>query len=128
MYDHVINEITMDDDQIVEQAVEAAVEEVRSYLSQRYNTDKIFEATGSSRNALVMENVKTITVWNIIKLCNAETIYEIWKERYDRVIAYLRDVAKGLIAPSLPPKIDEDGDVVLKMRFGSNRKFSHGNE
>lgn len=125
MYAHIIREITEGDEQIVLQAIEAAVEEVRSYLRPRYDTDKIFAAEGKDRNALILEDTKVVTVWNIIKLSNAETIYEIWKERYDRVIKYLEGVAEGTRTPSLPLLMDEKGEVKIKSRFGSNPKFTH---
>ena len=41
MYAHIVEEITEGDEQIVLQAIEAAVEEVRSYLRPRYDTDRI---------------------------------------------------------------------------------------
>lgn len=125
MYAHIIDEITEGDTQIVLQAIEAAIEEVRSYLRVRYDVAKVFAAEGSARNALILENTKVITVWNIIKLSNAETIYEMWKERYDRVINYLVKVADGDAAPDLPPITNEQGDVVIKAKFGSNPKFNH---
>lgn len=125
MYAHVIREITEGDEQIVAQAIEEAIEEVRSYLRPRYDTEKIFAAEGSARNALILGNTKVVTVWNIIKLSNAETIYEIWRDRYDRVIKYLEGVAAGTRTPSLPLLTDEKGEVKITARFGSNPKFSH---
>lgn len=125
MYAHIINEITEGDEQIVLQAIEEAIEEVRSYLRPRYDTDKIFNAEGSDRNALILGNTKVVTVWNIIKLSNAETIYEMWKDRYDRVINYLIKVADGGPAPGLPLLTNEKGEVKIKSRFGSNPKFTH---
>lgn len=123
MYAHILNEITRGDTQIILQAIEAAIEEVRSYLRTRYDTAKVFSAEGPERNALILENTKVVTVWNIIKLSNVETIYDMWKERYDRVISYLSKVADGSIAPDLPLLINEKGDVVIRARFGSNPKF-----
>ena len=117
MYAHIVEEITEGDEQIVLQAI--------SYLRPRYDTDRIFAAEGSERNALVLENTKIVTVWNLIKLSNVETIYEIWKERYDRVIKYLEGVAAGTRTPSLPLLTDEKGEVRIKMRCGSNSKFRH---
>lgn len=125
MYAHIVDEITEGDTQIVLQAIDAAVEEVRSYLRTRYDTDRIFNAEGDARNALILENTKVIAVWNIIRLSNAETIYEIWKERYDRVIKYLEGVAAGTRTPGLPLLTDERGEVKIKIRCGSNPKFTH---
>lgn len=58
-------------------------------------------------------------------MSNAETIYEIWKERYDRVIKYLEGVADGTRTPNLPLLTDDKGEVCIKARFGSNPKFTH---
>lgn len=125
MYAHILNEITRGDTQIILQSIEAAIEEVRSYLRTRYDTAKVFSAEGPERNALILENTKVVTVWNIIKLSNVETIYDMWKERYDRVISYLSKVADGSIAPDLPLLTNEKGDVVIRARFSSNPKFHH---
>lgn len=125
MYAHVIREITGGDEQIALQAIEEAIEEVRSYLRPRYDTEKIFGAEGKERNALILGNTKVVAVWNLIRLSNAETIYEIWKERYDRVIKYLEGVAAGTRTPSLPLLTDERGEVKIKIRCGSNPKFTH---
>ncbi len=125
IYAHIVNEITEGDSQIVLQAIDAAIEEVRSYLRTRYDTDLIFNAEGNDRNALILENTKVVAVWNIIRLSNAEIIYEIWRERYDRVIKYLEGVADGTRTPSLPLLTDERGEVKIKIRCGSNPKFTH---
>jgi len=125
LYAHVIDNIIQGDDQIAQQAIEAAIQEVQSYLSSRYDTDSIFAATGSNRNALVVENIKTVAIWNLLRLSSSETLYDAWRERYDRVIEYLKQVADGKIAPALPIKTDSSGNTVLKSRFGSNPKFKH---
>lgn len=125
MYAHVINNIIQNDSQIAVQAIEAAQEEVKSYLAVRYNVNLIFSATGNSRNALVMENVKTVAIWNLLRLSSTETLYEVWRERYDRVIEYLKQVADGKTAPNLPLITDANGKTVIKTKFGSNPKFKH---
>lgn len=125
MYGHVINEIAANDDAVVIQGIEAATQEVKSYLKNRYDVDTIFSQTGDNRNALIVESIKTVAVWWIIRVCSAETIYSQWLERYDRVIDYLKGVANGTNTPELPLKADSNGDVVLSMRYGSNRKFNH---
>ena len=125
MYAHIIDEITEGDSSITEQAIDAAIEEARSYLSGRYDTDRIFSAEGRERNAMVLENVKVMVIWHIITICNAETIYEMWKDRYDRITAYFTKVAQGTLAPRLPLLSDSSGEASLKMRFGSHKKFNH---
>lgn len=124
IYNDKIAYITEDDASITEQAVAAAIEEVRSYLSTRYDAEAVFTAEGAERNALVLETVKVLAVWQIIKLCNSEMIYEQWRERYDRSIKFLVGVADGKITPSLPV-IKRGGQTAITSRFGSNTKFNH---
>ncbi len=125
LYDHVISDITEGDSQIVQQSIDAAVLEVKSYLASRYNVAAIFSAQGDDRDALVVENTKVVAVWNLIKLSSSETIYDNWRERYDRVIAYLTQIADGRISPDLPLKTGTDGEVIIRSKFGSNPKFTH---
>jgi phage gp36-like protein len=125
MYQYQLNEITDSDSQIVEQAIAAAVEEMKSYLSQRYDTHAIFAQAGAGRNALILENTKVITVWNIIRLSNVDAIYDMWRERYDRVIDWLKRAAAEKINPDLPPKLNADGEEDSRIKAGSNLKFTH---
>lgn len=125
IYAHVMDDISAHDTGSVESSIDAAVDEVKSYLSSRYDVATIFSKTGTERNALVMEQVKTIAVWNLIRLSNSELIYQQWRERYDRVIEYLKQVADGSITPDLPLITDTDGKPVIRQRFGSNEKFQH---
>ena len=74
---------------------------------------------------MILENVKVMAVWHIITICNAETIYEMWKERYDRVVDFFKNVAKGIVAPALPLRTYEKGNIELQAKFGSNPKFHH---
>lgn len=143
IYEYQVEQITEGDDTIVENAISAAIDEVRSYLTGnhkkewedgriRYDVDAIFNATGISRNALILAHTKTIAKWWIILLCNPDIIYEQAKERYDRSVAYLKMIAKGDVTLSslpvlAPPAPDDEedpfnGGVAI---WGSRNKFNH---
>jgi phage gp36-like protein len=125
IYQYQLNDITNGDSQIVEQSIAAAVEEIKSYLSQRYGVAAIFAQEGADRNALILENTKVITVWNIIRLSNVDADYNMWRERYDRVIDWLKQVADEKISPELPLKLNADGEEDSRIKAGSNTKFTH---
>jgi phage gp36-like protein len=125
IYASAIDAIVQDDRTIVKQAIDAAVEEVKAYLAGNYDTVKIFGATGNDRNALILENVKVIAIWNLIKLSSAETLYDIWRDRYDRVIDGLKLIASGKTAPDLPLLTNDRGQVIDAIRAGSHPKFNH---
>lgn len=141
IYNYQIDQITEGDINITLQAIAAAEQEVRSYLAAnnmrewadgrlRYDVDAIFSATGSDRNALILSHTATIAKYYIIELCNADIIYEIAKERYDRAVAWFKDLAKGIInldtLPQLPEDDgSEDSETTYPFVYGSREKFNH---
>ena len=129
-YGYQINEITEADDDIVAQAIETGIAEVKAYLSvdkQQYDITAVFNATGGDRNALILQYTKIVSLWHLLILCNVDIIYEHIKERYDRAIDFLKMINKGTATIDLPLK-DADGDGVADgkaFRFGSRPKFNH---
>lgn len=122
IYDYQLNEIIEDDNTIVEMAIAAAIEEVKSYLCSRYDTNQTFSATGNERNPLILEMTKDVTLWQIIRLSNPDIPYDKVKDRYDRAIEWLDKVARGLISPTLPVIQDEQGNDNSPIRYGSMPK------
>jgi phage gp36-like protein len=142
-----IVEITEGDntnEDIVLMAINAAIEEMKSYLSPnnqsqwndgrtRYDVVTIFGATGEGRNALILELCKNIAVWYVVRLSNVDIILEKVKDRYDRAIDWLEKVSgtgKSAGAPAINPGLptleyNPDLDESLPFRFGSRDKFSH---
>jgi phage gp36-like protein len=141
IYNYQIDQITDGDTNITLQAIAAAEQEVRSYLAAnnrrewadgrlRYDVDAIFSATGKERNALILSHTATISKYYIIELCNADIIYEIAKERYDRAVSWFKDLSKGIInldtLPQLPNEINNsNGDGTYPFMYGSREKFNH---
>lgn len=119
-YQYQIDQILNEDESIAEMAMLAAVEEMKSYLANRYNCNAIFNATNTDRNQLVVEICKDIALWHIIRLSNVDMLYDRVKERYDRAIDWLDKVAKGSISPNLPLATNEAGeDLGTPIRYGS---------
>jgi hypothetical protein len=136
MYGYQIDQITEGDDTIVDIAMAAAEEEVRSYLTGnnrkdwqdgrlQYDADAILAKTGAARNALIVKMTVVIAKWWIVDLCNADLIYEQSKERYDRAIKWLKDLATGTINLSSLPQIDNTLSTKEPFSFGSRPKFNH---
>jgi len=126
-YTYQLEEITESDDDILIEAIRAATEELKSYLSVNHDTDLILGATGDARNPLLVAYCKSIALWYIIQLSNVDMIYQQEKERYDRAIKWLKSVAKGELSPDLPLKTNTDtGLAEIRLRFGSAPKKSWG--
>lgn len=128
IYGYQVDQITEGNDEIVYQAIEAAIQEVKSFLSETlYDTVAIFSTTGTNRNALLLAHTKTIAKWYIVELCNADIIQEQAKDRYDRAISWLTKLSKGTVALNELPTIsitttESETDT---FGFGSRTKFNH---
>ena len=120
LYRENIEAISREDETVVIAAIDAAVSEAKGYLSS-YDTETIFSAEGAERNALLLIFVKDIAVWHFINLCNAGTELQLRQDRYERAVAWLRQVQKGEVTPDLPG-IDTDGKPEGIYIYGSNPK------
>ena len=89
---------------------------------------------GDARHPLLVEHVKSIAVWYIIKRANTDIIFDRAKEYYKAAIDWLKLVAgvgtdDETIAPDLPLRRtegEEGGSVATPFRFGSHPKFDNG--
>lgn len=125
LYEYQLDEIAEGDTDIIMQNIAAAEAEVRGYLASAYDVATIFSQTGNARNPLLMEIVKSVTLWYVIRLSNVDILYSKVKDRYDRAVTWLKAVAEGTISPELPPLTNENGDPQYRFKLGSNNKFKH---
>lgn len=128
LYTHIYEEnletITRGDKAIPLAAIDAAISEAKGYLS-RFDTDKIFRATGKGRNSLLLIFVKDIAAWHLVNLSNAGVDLELRENRYNRAIDWLKAVQKGDVSPDLPAKNAEGNKgrpVIGDICYGSNPK------
>ena len=131
IYGYQVEQITEGDDDLVLQAINAAIEEVGGYLAGNslYDVAAIFATTGANRNALILTHTVTISKWYIVELCNADVIYEQAKERYDRAVSWLTKLSKGTVTlgglPTIPIATGETETDTFG--YGSRAKFIHDN-
>jgi phage gp36-like protein len=140
IYQYQVLQITEANNDIVLAAIAAAVEELRSYLEANnqirfrdgrplLDLDAILTATGNDRNALLLAHCKTIAVWYIVQLCNADVIYEHVKERYDRAVKWLRELGEGAVnistLPVLPDDHPNNPNNKAPFAMGSRAKFNY---
>ena len=119
----ILDALTREDDAVVEICEDRAVAEMRCYLSRRYDCDKIFTATGDKRNQLVLMMTIDIAVYHLFSIHNPQKMSPIRKDRYERAIEWLKQVAAFKItvdgAPGLP---DEERKQDSPWMFSSNPK------
>lgn len=121
LYEENVEVISRGDPAIMESAIDSAMAEMEGYL-RAYDVEAIFSKEGKDRNALLLTFTKDIATWHFLVLCNAGTLLDFRKDRYDRAISWLKAVQKGDVVPSLPIKEDETGQGTGIIKFGSNPK------
>lgn len=120
--DRALDVITQTDSTNRQTAEREAIEEISGYLRPTYDTDTIFAAEGDDRNAQIVMYAVDIAIYHLISWLPNKMGYEIRKERYDRAIAWLVQVAKGTVVPDLPIATDENGDDTTHyISFGGNK-------
>jgi phage gp36-like protein len=127
LYQETVDEITRGDDTKAQEAIDAAIEEARGYLSG-YDTDAVFNATDNDRNPVLLLYVKDIAVWHLINVANPGIDYQSKMDRYEKATHWLGKVQSGKVNPNLPlpeAPTNEYGNVENFMKWGSNTKRSN---
>lgn len=125
------------DETILPTAIDIGIEEVRDIFTPNdmnkwkdgrpiYDIDAVFQAEGDQRHALLLAYTKIVVLWQLILICNTGLVYGEVKDRYDRTIMLLKELASGDSNSSTLPKIAApEPDDELPWRSGSRRKFNH---
>lgn len=126
IYDYQLHAITEQDSSITLSAINSAIAEVKSYLATRYDVEAIFFAEGEEREPLILDFVKTIAVWRIIKLANVDILYDKYRDLYKDTISYLTKVSEGSLVLDLPKIKNESGEIEGgNLQISSHPKFNH---
>lgn len=119
----ILDALVRKDNAVIEICEERAIAEMRSYLSRRYDCDKIFSATGDSRNQLILMMAIDIAVYHIFCIHNPMKLSQIRKDRYDRAMEWLKQVASGEVSVDGAPALSsEDAQAHSQFIMLSNTK------
>jgi phage gp36-like protein len=119
----IVNEISRNDNTKLQDAIDAGIDEAKSYLSD-YDVATVFAATGNARNKILLLFVKDIAVWHYIQLANPNIDMQLRLDRYEKAIAWLKMVQKGNAVPNLPiaPIPDGASEANNFITYGSKEK------
>lgn len=104
----ILDALTRNDEAIVEICEDRAIAEMRGYLSARYDTDAIFAAQGEARNQLILMMAVDITVYHLFSIHNPKNMSQIRKDRYERAVEWLKQVAAFKITVDGAPRLPEE--------------------
>lgn len=125
LYDYQVDQITDADNSIVVSAISTAEAEVKSYLANRFDTDRIFSQSGNNRHPLIIEHVKVCACHHLLHLANVDAIFDRYERAYEQSIAFLQKVADGALTPDLPYRESTTGNPPGTLQISSNPKFNH---
>ena len=93
-----------------ERAERVAIEEVASYLRNRYDTERIFAAEGDERNAHLVQICVNVVLFYLVQWLPAKMASANRTELYEYAIEWLKSVQAGKATPDLPtPQTDGEG-------------------
>jgi phage gp36-like protein len=128
IYEENRDEIAREDNSVVQTCIDAAIAEVKSYLS-RFDLLKIFgdgdtvEPTHADEN--LKNKVKDVATWHLVCLANPNIQMEVARTRYEDAIKWLTMVQSGKADPKLPMPVDDedtDFDESTNIQWNSNPK------
>lgn len=122
IHSEILDSLIRSDEAIVEICEDRAVDEMRSYLSSRYNCDTLFSAEGSDRNQLVLMMALDISIYHLFCLGNPQKLSQMRKDRYDRAIEWLKSVRRGNLLPAGLTPIEDNTKSKSPFQMRSNPK------
>lgn len=130
MYPEVIDEISRQDDNIIERAINAAIAEAKAYMS-RFDLLALF-GDANTEPTFVSEHLKNLTkdiaCWHLIRLANPNVNLELFRSIYKDAVDFLTKVMKGQADPGWPYKqdnADTPADENAFVQWSSNPKRVH---
>lgn len=100
-------------------AEQMAIQQVKNYLSGRYDVDTIFTTTNSDRNAHIVMVVLDCALYHLYTSTVPKRMPDIRSQRYQDAIDWLKMVGKGEISADLPLKQNEQGEELLGVKIKS---------
>lgn len=123
LYEEIQQEVVRADNDIIQAAIDTAIDEVKGYLSG-YDLETIFNpADPADRNKKLLSVTKDIAAWELLKLCNPNIEIEFRKQLYEFALAWLKLVQMGRVTPALPrPEDDPNNPYDGTINWSSNNK------
>ena len=109
LYEDIIDQITREDDDIVERVITSAINEAKYYLS-KYDLLKLFgdeETAPEVVDSKLQDTVKDLACWQLVRLANPNVNIELFRTNYEDAIKTLEKIQAGKADPPWPRKPDD---------------------
>ena len=105
-------------------AQQMAIDQVKNYLSGRYDVAEIFSKEGTERNAHIVMLTLDCTLYHLYTSTVPKRMPEIRSVRYQDAIDCLKAVGSGEISANLPLIKSQDGQQLLGIKIQSKYALS----
>jgi phage gp36-like protein len=117
-----LQQIISNDESIIDTAESYALDEIRSYLSGRYDLDMEFSLNGDARRKDLVRRVVAITMYLLHQRLTPRQIPETRQSDYELALSWLKKVNKGELNLQIA-KINPSQTVPIT--WGGNKKTSN---
>lgn len=100
-------------------AQQMAIDQVKNYLSGRYDVAEIFSKEGTERNAHIVMLTLDCTLYHLYTSTVPKRMPEIRSVRYQDAIDWLKAVGSSEISANLPLIKSQDGQQLLGIKIQS---------
>ena len=106
----------------IEMAERMAIDQIKSYLSGRYDVEAIFSATGEERNHFLLMIAIDIALYHLWSKRAPRKIPELRAQRYQDAIDWLKAVGEGTMTTDLPQLQGDDffGSFKISSKYQPN--------
>lgn len=106
----------------IEMAEYMAIDQIKSYLSGRYDVETIFSKQGEHRNHFLLMIAIDITLYHLWSKRAPRKIPELRSERYQDALNWLKSVGEGTMTTDLPQLHGDDffGNCVITSKYKPN--------
>ena len=106
----------------IEMAEHMAIDQIKSYLSGRYDVETIFSATGEKRNHFLLMIAIDIALYHLWSKRAPRKIPELRSERYQDALNWLKAVGEGTMTTDLPQLQGDDffGNCIISSKYQPN--------
>lgn len=123
----ILDALVRNDEAIIEIIEDRAISEMRSFLSSRYDCDKLFDAAGEKRNRLVLMMALDMAIYHVFCIHNPQKLSQMRKDRYDRAMAWLKEVNRGRATIDGAPLLSDDvlAENSRFLSIGNRKRVNH---
>ena len=122
----IIDALTRGDDAILDICEDRAIEEMKSYLSGRYDVEALFNARDSERHPLVLMMCLDISTYHVYSLGDPRKLSNSnKKERYERAVEWLKGVQKGNVSINGAPLLEEEARTREFLYRSNPKRVTH---